>query len=54
MGLRKSDHNEQLITITIITLSGFHCTHLIIYFAQQETNKSTSSENMLFDIQNYS
>ncbi len=26
MGSTKSDHKKELITLTVITLSGFHCT----------------------------
>ncbi len=30
MGPLKSDHNKQLIALTLITLSGFHCNTLIV------------------------
>ncbi len=40
LGLGQSDHIIQMITLSVITLSGFHCTTFIFYFLGKNTKCS--------------
>jgi hypothetical protein len=48
MGLMKSDHNKGLVTLTVITISGFHCKMNIGHLHKLVTKINRSIPSMFF------
>jgi hypothetical protein len=48
MGLCRTDHINRLITLSVITLSGFHCTYPLWVFNDELRGKLRSHWNLLY------
>jgi len=51
MGPWKCDHNKQLITLTVITLSGFHCIYNVFDVSCCSTSRVPLGFNYNFAMQ---